>query len=299
MTASAEFDGLSRTMPAEKPTAGAVRIAAISKSYQIGSEREQALQDCTLELASGRLTVLIGPSGCGKSTLINILAGYEKTDAGAVTIDGKSVTGPASDRLVVFQETALFPWMTTYENVVYGPRVQRRRSMKDIDLDARRLLERVGLSEFRDRYPSQLSGGMQRRAELARAMINEPRLMLLDEPFRGLDAMTRELMQEYFLRLYEEKRQTVLFVTSEIDEAIFLADTLLLMSNKPGRIIKSMEIALPRPRDPHVLTSGAYLHYKEEALDILHEEALKAFAGGSKAAEDFVEAYDKREREST
>ena len=276
------------------PTAQA-RIENVSKAYAIGAHREQVLDQCSLTLEPGRLTVLIGPSGCGKSTLINILAGYETADAGAVTIDGQPISGPSSERLVVFQETALFPWMTTYQNVVYGPRVQRRRKRTDIDAEARRLLERVGLQQFHDKYPSQLSGGMQRRAELARAMINEPRLMLLDEPFRGLDAMTRELMQEYFLKLYEEKRQTVLFVTSEIDEAIFLADTLVLMSNKPGRIIKSTAIKLPRPRVASLLTSQEYLHYKDDALEILHEEALKAFAGGSQAAADFVEAYDKRE----
>jgi NitT/TauT family transport system ATP-binding protein len=274
---------------------GEVAVNAISKAYAIGPEREQVLDRCSLHLTAGKLTVLIGPSGCGKSTLINILAGYESADEGTITIDGQPIAGPASDRLVVFQETALFPWMTTYQNVTYGPRVQRRRTRRDINAEALRLLDKVGLREFRDKYPSQLSGGMQRRAELARAMINEPRLMLLDEPFRGLDAMTRELMQEYFLRLYEDKRQTVLFVTSEIDEAIFLADTLLLMSNKPGCIIKSMDVTLPRPRDPHMLTSPEYLAYKEAALDILHEEALKAFAGGSQAAADFVEAYERRD----
>lgn len=272
-----------------------VRITDLSKSYTIGPDREQVLDQCSLTLAAGRLTVLIGPSGCGKSTLINILAGYETADSGAVTIDGQAVTGPSSDRLVVFQETALFPWMTTYQNIVYGPRVQRQRDMREVEAEAVRLLDKVGLKDFRDKYPSQLSGGMQRRAELARAMINDPRLMLLDEPFRGLDAMTRELMQEYFLKLYEEKQQTVLFVTSEIDEAIFLADTLVLMSNKPGRIIKSMDILLPRPRVASILMSSDYLRYKDEALEILHAEALKAFAGGSQAAADFVEAYDKRD----
>lgn len=276
---------------------GEVMVQGLSKSYAIGAASEQVLERCSLTLEAGKLTVLIGPSGCGKSTLINILAGYETADEGTLVIDGQPISGPSSDRLVVFQETALFPWMTTYQNVVYGPQVQRRRDSKDIETEAMRLLNKVGLREFRDKYPSQLSGGMQRRAELARAMINDPRLMLLDEPFRGLDAMTRELMQEYFLRLYEDKRQTVLFVTSEIDEAIFLADTLLLMSNKPGQIIKSMNVVLPRPREPHVLTSRAYLHYKEEALDILHEEALKAFAGGSKSAADFVEAYEQREHD--
>ncbi len=282
---------------ASRRATGEVVIDGLSKSYRIGRQHEQILEHCSLTLAPERLTVLIGPSGCGKSTLINILAGYETADAGRITIDGQPIAGPSSDRLVVFQETALFPWMTTWQNIVYGPRVQRSRDKADIEEEALRLLDRVGLREFRDKYPSQLSGGMQRRAELARAMINEPRLMLLDEPFRGLDAMTRELMQEYFLRLYEEKRQTVLFVTSEIDEAIFLADKLVLMSNKPGHIIKSFDIDLPRPRDPHVLTSQEYLRYKEEALEILHDEALKAFAGGSKAAADFVEAYDRREHD--
>ncbi len=274
---------------------GEVVVQGVSKSYRIGPTLEVALENCAFRLAPGKLTVLAGPSGCGKSTIINILAGYEPPDDGTATIDGEPITGPASDRLVVFQETALFPWMTTWQNVVYGPRVQRRRDNADIDAEAERLIDRVGLGEFRNKYPSQLSGGMQRRAELARAMINAPRLMLLDEPFRGLDAMTRELMQEYFVRLYEEKQQTVLFVTSEIDEAIFLADTLLIMSNKPGHIIKSIVIDLPRPREPNILTSRQYLLYKEEALEILHEEALKAFAGGSKAAADFVEAYDKRD----
>lgn len=272
---------------------GEVIIESVAKSYMIGPLREQILEDCSLRLAAGKLTVLIGPSGCGKSTLINILAGYETAESGAVTIDGEQIKGPSSDRLVVFQETALFPWMTTWQNIVYGPQVQRRRTRADIETEALHLLDRVGLREFRNKYPSQLSGGMQRRAELARAMINEPRLMLLDEPFRGLDAMTRELMQEYFLRLYEEKQQTVLFVTSEIDEAIFLADTLVLMSNKPGHIIKTIDVDLPRPRNVHVLTSKEYLRYKEQALEILHEEALKAFAGGSKSAADFVEAYER------
>lgn len=286
-----EKASLSPAVGARPP--GEVIIDSIAKSYMIGPWREQILEDCSLKLAAGKLTVLIGPSGCGKSTLINILAGYETADSGAVTIDGEQIKGPSSDRLVVFQETALFPWMTTWQNIVYGPQVQRRRTRADIETEALHLLDRVGLREFRNKYPSQLSGGMQRRAELARAMINEPRLMLLDEPFRGLDAMTRELMQEYFLRLYEEKQQTVLFVTSEIDEAIFLADTLVLMSNKPGHIIKAIDITLPRPRDVRVLTSNEYLRYKEQALEILHEEALKAFAGGSKSAADFVEAYER------
>ena len=210
-------------------------VRDVTKSFNIGPS-QLVLDQCSFAIKAGQLTVLIGPSGCGKSTLVNILAGYEAVDAGEVSFLGRSVRGPASDRLVVFQEIALFPWMTTYQNVIYGPVVMRDRSMTDIEADADQLLERVGLLEFKDKYPNQLSGGMQRRAELARAMINNPEIMMLDEPFRGLDAITCDLMQEYFLRLYEERKQTVLFVTSEIDEAILLADRLLIMSNRPGRI---------------------------------------------------------------
>jgi NitT/TauT family transport system ATP-binding protein len=275
-----------------------LEVRGISKSFGIGPLRQLVLDDCSFTLETGRLTVLIGPSGCGKSTLVNILAGYEAVDAGEVHLAGQLVRGPGIDRLVVFQETALFPWMTTYKNISYGPTVQRSRKHVEIEAEADQLLETVGLSEFKDKYPNQLSGGMQRRAELARAMINNPKIMMLDEPFRGLDAMTRELMQEYFLRLYEHRRQTVLFVTSEIDEAIFLADRLLIMSNGPGRIKQTIAIDLARPRKPELLTSPQYLQYKEQALEVLHAEAVKAFSAGSKAAADFLEAYASRDRET-
>lgn len=268
-------------------------VEGVCKSYEAELQTRQVLDNCSFRLERGKLTVLIGPSGCGKSTLINIMAGYEKADAGSVALAGRSVENPGADRLVVFQETALFPWMTTFQNVAYGPRVQRQMSVDEIEARVIEILDRVGLGDFRDKYPKQLSGGMQRRAELARALINRPKVMFLDEPFRGLDAMTRELMQEYYLRLYEGSQQTTLFVTSEIDEALLLADTLLIMTNRPGRIAKVLDIALPRPREQKVLTSDAYLRYKGEALEVLHGEALKAFAGGSKAAADFLEAYER------
>src|SRR5262245_396902 len=178
---------------------------------------------------------MIGPSGCGKSTLINLIAGYEAPTDGLVLIDGQRIEGPGRDRLVVFQETALFPWMTSLENVMFGPEV-RGMSRRESRQEAWRLLEKVGLKGFEDKYPAQLSGGMQRRCELARALINQPRVMLMDEPFRGLDAMTRELMQEYVLRLFEESRQSVLFVTSELEEAIFLADRLLILTARPTTV---------------------------------------------------------------
>lgn len=276
----------------QKPRSGQMEITSISKSYGMGPLRQKVIEDCSFNLESGKLTVMIGPSGCGKTTLINILAGYEATDSGSIKINGEPIKGPAWDRLVVFQETALFPWMTTLENVMYGHLVRRERDKKELEEEAMGLLKKVGLAEFRDKYPLQLSGGMQRRAELVRALINTPQVMMMDEPFRGLDAMTRELMQEYYVRLFEENQITNLFVTSELEEAIFLADRLIILSNRPARVRKILTIDLPRPREFHALTSKEYLDYKREALEILHEEAMRAFASGSRVAvADFLEAY--------
>ena len=267
-------------------------VEHVCKSYGL-KPVVKVLDDCSLVLENRKLTVLIGPSGCGKSTLINILAGYERPDSGKVTIEGQPVKGPGRDRLVVFQETALFPWMTTFQNVSYGPRVRKEMSQEGLQAETKKLLKLVGLEAFADKYPSQLSGGMMRRAELVRALINRPKVMLMDEPFRGLDAMTRELMQEYYVRLFEAKPGTNLFVTTEIDEAIFLADRLVIMSNRPATIRKVIDVNLPRPRQFQMLTSTEYLGYKREALEILYAEAMKAFARGKKDAADFVEAYSK------
>ena len=266
----------------------------VSKVFGTGARARVVLEECSFEVTRGKLNVLIGPSGCGKTTTVNLLAGYERATRGDVTLDGQPVHGPSWTRLVVFQETALFPWMTVLDNVTFGPTVRgmmARRAARDQALS---LLEKVGLKDFAGRYPAHLSGGMQRRAELARAIINDPRVMLMDEPFRGLDAITRQLMQEYVLRLFEESRCTSLFVTSELEEAIFLADRLIILTNRPTRVKKIMEVDLPRPRSYHVLASPRYLALKEEALDALHEEALQAFAAGSTGAYDLVDAYRRR-----
>jgi NitT/TauT family transport system ATP-binding protein len=215
------------------------------------------VQDCGFRLAEGEVTAMIGPSGCGKSTLAFMLAGYDEPDDGYVVTDGLPIHGPSPDRLLVFQEPALMPWLTTYENVMFGPRARRRRGAAE---RADELLDRVGLSAFRDRYPAELSGGMQRRAELARALINEPRLLILDEPFRGLDAITRRHMQDYVAELLQGR--TTLLVTTDLDEAIRLADHLLVMTNRPTRVRAVLAA------DPDI---------KPHALDLLHEEALRSF----------------------
>ncbi|MBF0527825.1 MAG: ABC transporter ATP-binding protein [Deltaproteobacteria bacterium] len=270
---------------------GEMRINGVSKGFGVGPLHKEVIRDCTFSLEKGKLTVLIGPSGCGKSTLINLLAGYETPDCGSILIDDQPVTGPGVDRLVVFQETALFPWMTTFDNVSYGPRVQRKISREEFTKETMKLLEMVGLQDFKDKYPSQLSGGMQRRAELVRAMINHPKVMFMDEPFRGLDAMTRALMQEYYVRLFEEHRGTNLFVTSELEEAIFLADRLIILTNRPAGVKRVIDVSLPRPREFSMLTSTEYMATKQEALELLHEEAIKSFATGAVNASDFLEAY--------
>lgn len=273
--------------------AGAMAVTGVCKAYGTDILRKQVLEDCSFLLEKGKLTVLIGPSGCGKSTLINVLAGYERPDSGSVTLDGREINGPGPDRLVVFQETALFPWMTTYENVRYGPMVRKEMDEKELAENTLKLLEMVGLEDFRDKYPSQLSGGMQRRAELVRAMINHPKVMFMDEPFRGLDAMTRALMQEYYARLFEEHRGTNLFITSELEEGIFLADRLVILTNQPCKVKKVMEVDLPRPREFSIMTSPEYTAIKREALELLHEEAMKSFASGAVNAADFLEAYSR------
>jgi NitT/TauT family transport system ATP-binding protein len=274
--------------------AGEITASGVGKTYGAGQLQKEVVHDCSFTIERGKLTVMIGPSGCGKSTLIRLLAGFEQPTSGSMKLDGEPIKGPGRDRLVVFQETALFPWMTTYDNILYGPRARGELTAQTLEF-AEFLLNKVGLQDFRRKYPTQLSGGMQRRAELARAMINNPEIMILDEPFRGLDAMTKELMWEYYSGLFEESGRTNFFVTTDIDEAVFLADRMLIMSNIPTQVRAVLEVDLPRPRRlPDMVASDRANQIKMQALSILHEEAMKSFSRGSKAAADFVDAYTKR-----
>jgi NitT/TauT family transport system ATP-binding protein len=281
------------TEPASAQT-GEIIVRNVSKSYGHGPFATPVIEDCSFTVEPNKFTVMIGPSGAGKSTLIRLIAGFEKPTRGEIIADGAPVTGPGKDRLVVFQETALFPWMTTAKNVLYGPQARGEANAgTKILIDF--LLDKVGLRAFRNRYPAQLSGGMQRRAELARALVNNPTVMILDEPFRGLDAMTKKLMVDYLAKLCEDEKRTNLFVTTDIDEAIFLADRLIVMSACPTKVRAIIEVDLPRPRDyTAIFRDDRANAIKLEALSLLHEEAMKAFAGGSKAAADFIEAYSRR-----
>ena len=270
-----------------------MEIRNVSKSFGEDWERETVVENLNFDVKNNKLTAIVGPSGCGKSTVVNLLAGFEIPDTGQVLSAGEPVTGPSKDRLVVFQENALMPWLTTYENVVFGPKL--RGDMPDDELQnaAEKIIETVGLKEFKEKFPLQLSGGMQRRAELARALINQPLVMIMDEPFRGLDAMTRQLMQEFYLRLCEEGGNTNVFVTSELEEAIILADYLVILSNRPATLREVIEIDLPRPRSLDMLSSTEAYKFKRKAMEILHEEAMKGFKD-TDTVNEFMEAYSRQ-----
>ena len=262
-------------------TATGMELRHVAKSYGTLPARQQVIGDVSFNVEPGELTALVGPSGCGKSTLVNLIAGFEAADAGTIRLNGKRISGPGHDRMVVLQESALLPWLSAYDNVVFGPKMRGELKGRALREEAMRLLRRVGLVEFADKYPGQLSGGMQRRLELARALINRPAVMIMDEPFRGLDAMTREMMQEFFLRLFEDNRRTTLFVTSEVEEAIFLADRLVILSNRPTAVCDVVRVPLPRPRDVHMLSAPEAYAVKRHALALLHAEALRTFNRGA------------------
>src|SRR5437868_10388903 len=211
----------------------------------------------------------MGPSGCGKTTLACMLAGYVAPDSGTLAIEGRPITAAGPDRIMVFQETALWHWMTVLDNVMFGPRASGAMRAGEAREKALDLLQKFGLQEFRDRYPGQLSGGMRRRVELAQAMINNPALMILDEPFRGLDVMTRGLMQEYYLELFAESRLTTLFITSELEEAICVGERILVMAGSPAKVVEALDVSLPYPRTPAVLASEGYLAIKRRLMAAL------------------------------
>jgi sulfonate transport system ATP-binding protein len=255
----------------ERKLSGKVRAVGLCKWYHQSSRPPvHVLEDCSFEIEPGRLTVLMGISGCGKSTLACMLAGYVRPDKGTLTMDEWPIDGAGPDRIMVFQETALWHWMTVLDNVLFGPLASSSMTKAEAKARAVALLDKFGLLDFKDKYPGQLSGGMKRRVELAQALINNPDLMILDEPFRGLDVMTRELMQEYYLKLFEGTRLTTLFITSDLEEAIFLADRVLVMSGAPAQIVKAVEVDLPHPRKFEVLISERYLAIKQDLMTALY-----------------------------
>jgi NitT/TauT family transport system ATP-binding protein len=239
-----------------------------------GGAPTQALQPTSLQVADNDFITILGPSGCGKSTLLRIVAGLDAPTSGQVLLDGAAVAGPGADRGMVFQSYTLFPWLTIRENICFGLR-ERNVNRAEQDERAAYWLAKVGLTGFEHHYPKQLSGGMQQRTAIARALANDPKILLLDEPFGALDNQTRSLMQELLLAIWETDRKTILFVTHDIEEAIFMANRVVVMSARPGRIKADVPVMLPHPRHYTVKTTPEFSALKAMLTEEIRVEALK------------------------
>ena len=223
-------------------------IGGVTKRFAVADDEIEALGRIDLTIDKGQFACLIGASGCGKSTLLRIVAGFEEPTNGGISVHGNAITGPGSDRGMVFQDYALFPWMTVRENIAFGPR-QRGLVKKEINAIADKYIKLVGLERFADRFPSQLSGGMKQRVAIARVLANDANILLMDEPFGALDALTREQLQDELLQIWTRTGVTVIFVTHSVEEAVLLADRVVVMTAGPGRIDADLAIELSRPRD--------------------------------------------------
>lgn len=240
----------------------------VQKVFKTPGKDVIALKDINLEIKAGEFVCLLGPSGCGKSTLLNAVAGFALPSSGEITVDGRKITGPGPDRGMVFQEYALFPWMTIAQNIAFGLEVQKK-SKAEIDLTVNQLLELLHLTDFRDRFPKDLSGGMRQRVAIARILALDSPIMLMDEPFGALDALTRRNLQDELLRIWGKLGKTILFVTHSIEESIYLADRIVVMTYRPGTVKRDQIVDMPRPRDP---SSAAFNDLKRELGRLVMEE---------------------------
>ncbi len=261
-------------------TASLLQVRGVERRFASANGSTLALQATDLDLAQNDFVTILGPSGCGKSTLLRIVAGLDQQTAGEVLLDGKRIEGPGADRGMVFQSYTLFPWLSVLDNVCFGLR-ERGLPRAEQVATAEGYLLKVGLKGFGKHYPKQLSGGMQQRTALARALANRPRMLLMDEPFGALDHQTRELMQELLLGIWEADRTTVMFVTHDIDEAIFMGSRVVVMSARPGRIKLDRPVPLPHPRSYAVKTTPAFMALKAELTEAVREEVLAAQAAAA------------------
>jgi NitT/TauT family transport system ATP-binding protein len=271
------------------PMGGALSIRNVTKIYDPEGVNVCAVDDCSMEIASGEVCMIVGPSGCGKTTLLNAIAGFHSITDGEILLDGDILCGPGkpkatqgADRMVVFQNGALFPWRTLAENVAYGPIVQGRMKKAEAKEKAYDMLAEAGLEDFGDKYPGEVSSGMARRAEIVRALINEPKVLLLDEPYRAMDALTKSIMHESLLETYDRTKVTIFFITHDLEEAIFLGDRVHIVTTRPCSLKKTVDVTIPRPRTYESLSSETFRHLMEEVNEAVHEEAVKAFQAGER-----------------
>lgn len=274
--------------PAERAPRGAISIKNVTKVYDPDGAKVLAVDDCSMEIEAGEFCVIVGPSGCGKTTLLNAIAGFHGISGGEIRLDGELLCTsghtprPGSDRIVVFQNGALFPWFTVLENVTFGPVMQGVMSRKEAEEKAHYMMGQMGLKGIARDYPSEISSGMRRRVEIARAMMNDPRVLLLDEPFRAMDALTKTVVHQFLLDVYDKNKTTVFFITHDLDEAIFLGSKVYIMTTRPATIKKILTVDIPRPRDFRILASPEYQRLRNECISAVHEEAVKAFKAGER-----------------
>jgi len=253
-----------------------IRVEDLSIVFDVPSGQVIAVDRVSLAVTQGEFVSIVGPSGCGKSTLLNAMAGLERPFEGQVLIAGEAMLAPRPEIGMVFQQPHLFPWKSVRRNIAHGPRALGKPKAEALRI-ADDLIEMIGLTKFASAYPHTLSGGMQQRVAIARALANQPRVLLMDEPFGALDAQTRAIMQDNLLELRERINATIVFVTHDIDEAILLSDRVLIMSAGPGRILKDLQVSLPRPRSGAIVAEAAYLALKRDCLDLIRSEGRRAF----------------------
>ncbi|MEM8501672.1 MAG: ABC transporter ATP-binding protein [Cyanobacteria bacterium P01_D01_bin.1] len=256
-------------------TVGSVNVEGVSMIFGSRGQTNQVLDSVNFQIQPGEFACLLGPSGCGKSTLLNIIAGFIRPTVGYVTVDQKQVTKPGADRGFVFQQYSLLPWKTTFQNVELGLKIKGVPKAERQDMVGE-YLNLVGLAKYRNAYPSQLSGGMKQRASIIRALVNSPSVLLMDEPFAALDAQTRHMMQELLLNVWQTLKTTIVFVTHDIEEAVFLADRIFVMGVQPGRIKAELGISLPRPRHLDNIMTPEFTQTSRQVFDLIREETLKS-----------------------
>jgi NitT/TauT family transport system ATP-binding protein len=249
-----------------------IAVRNVTKEFFRGRQTTAALDDVSLDVPDGSFTCLVGASGCGKSTLLNIMAGLVEPTQGTVLVDGELVDGPGRDRGMVFQSYALYPWLRVRENVEFGLSLRRVPKQERRETSAT-LLHEMGLTEFANAFPRELSGGMQQRVAIARALANDPKALLMDEPFGALDALTRASAQRFLTEVWERHRRTIVFVTHDVEEAILLADRVVVMSPRPGRVREVIDVTIPRPRTPTMVTAPEFVEVKRRVLELIFEHA--------------------------
>lgn len=280
---------MTKSSGAEVKTRGHILIDDVVKVYDPEGAAVMAVDHCSLEIEAGEICMIVGPSGCGKTTLLNAIAGFHEITSGRILLDGEVLCSaqkpraePGPDRIVVFQNGALFPWKTNLENVVFGPVMQGRMTKAEALDRGRAMMADAGLAGVEHNYPGEVSSGMRRRVEIVRALMNNPAVLLLDEPYRALDSLTKSVMHEALLEIYYKNKVTIFFITHDLEEAIFLGHRVAIMTTRPCKPKKLLTVDIPHPRDYSVLTSKRFRELMQETSEAVHEEARKAFQAGER-----------------